>query len=150
MRGVVDEGILKELGQPTLNIQIDRERASLYNINVNDIQTVVANAIGGAAVTNLLKDEKTFDGRFNQMKQAQKKLMLIVPLALLGIFLLLVSAFGNFRDAFIVMINVPFAAIGGVIALHLAGETLSVSAFFGFFIAFWHCDSGRCDFDLLH
>jgi cobalt-zinc-cadmium resistance protein CzcA len=43
-----------------------------------------------------------------------------------------VSAFGNFRDAVIVMINVPFAASGGVIALHLAGETLSISAFFGF------------------
>ncbi|QWE25966.1 efflux RND transporter permease subunit [Polynucleobacter sp. AP-Ainpum-60-G11] len=228
VRGVADEGILKELGQPTLNIQIDRERAARYGINVNDIQTVVANAIGGAAVTNLLEDEKTFgiairlnegsrndiadighllvdspngasiplsmvatvqlsdgpffiyreagkryiaikfsvrhrdlgsavedaqflveknitlppnysiswDGQFNQMKQAQKKLMLIVPLALLGIFLLLVSAFGNFRDAVIVMINVPFAAIGGVIALHLAGETLSISAFFGFLSLF--------------
>ena len=228
VRGVADEGILKELGQPTLNIQIDRERAARYGINVNDIQTIVSNAIGGAAVTNLLEDEKTFgvairlsegsrndvadigrllvdspsgaaiplsmvatiqlsdgpffiyreagkryiaikfsvrnrdlgsavedaqflveknitlppnysiswDGQFNQMKQAQKKLMLIVPLALLGIFLLLVSAFGNFRDAVIVMINVPFAAIGGVIALHLAGETLSISAFFGFLSLF--------------
>lgn len=228
VRGVADEGILKELGQPTLNIQIDRERAARYGINVNDIETVVANAIGGAAVTNLLEDEKTFgiairlnegsrndiadighllvdspngasiplsmvatvqlsdgpffiyreagkryiaikfsvrgrdlgsavedaqflveknitlppnysiswDGQFNQMKQAQKKLMLIVPLALLGIFLLLVSAFGNFRDAVIVMINVPFAAIGGVLALHLAGETLSISAFFGFLSLF--------------
>ena len=228
VHGVADEGILKELGQPTLNIQIDRDRAARYGINVNDIQTVVANAIGGAAVTNLLEDEKTFgiairlnegsrndvsdishllvdapggasiplsmvatvqlsdgpffiyreagkryiaikfsvrnrdlgsavedaqflveknitlppnysiswDGQFNQMKQAQKKLMLIVPLALMGIFLLLVSAFGNFRDAFIVMINVPFAAIGGVIALHLAGETLSISAFFGFLSLF--------------
>ena len=70
------------------------------------------------------------------MKQAQKKLMIIVPLALLGIFLLLVSAFGNFRDAVIVMINVPFAAIGGVLALHLDGETLSISAFFGFLSLF--------------
>ena len=228
VRGVADEGILKELGQPTLNIQIDRDRAARYGINVNDIQTLVADAIGGAPVTSLLEDEKTFgiairlnegsrndvadisrllvdspdgkaiplsmvatvqltdgpffiyreagkryiaikfsvrnrdlgsavedaqflveknitlppnysiswDGQFNQMKQAQKKLMLIVPLALIGIFLLLVSAFGNFRDAFIVMINVPFAAIGGVIALHLAGETLSISAFFGFLSLF--------------
>jgi len=228
VRGVADEGILKELGQPTLNIQIDRDRAARYGINVNDIQTLVANAIGGTSVTSLLEDEKTFgiairlnegsrndvadirrllvdspdgraiplsmvatvqltdgpffiyreagkryiaikfsvrnrdlgsavedaqflveknitlppnysiswDGQFNQMKQAQNKLMLIVPLALLGIFLLLVSAFGNFRDAFIVMINVPFAAIGGVIALHLAGEALSISAFFGFLSLF--------------
>jgi len=228
VRGVADEGILKELGQPTLNIQIDRDRAARYGINVNDVQTLVANAIGGTAVTSLLEDEKTFgiairlnegsrndvadvsrllvdapdgkaiplsmvatvqlsdgpffiyreagkryiaikfsvrnrdlgsavedaqflveknitlppnysiswDGQFNQMKQAQRKLMLIVPLALIGIFLLLVSAFGNFRDAFIVMINVPFAAIGGVLALHLAGETLSISALFGFLSLF--------------
>ncbi len=60
VRGVADEGILKKLGQPTLNIQIDRERAARYGINVNDIQAVIANAIGGAAVTNLLEDEKTF------------------------------------------------------------------------------------------
>ena len=58
--GVADEGILKELGQPTLNIQIDREKASRYGINVNDIQTIVANAIGGTPITNLLEDEKTF------------------------------------------------------------------------------------------
>lgn len=228
VRGVTDEGILKELGQPTLNIQIDRIRAARYGVNVNDIQTVVANAIGGAAVTNLLEDEKIFgiavrlsessrndvsdiaqllvdtpsgqriplsmvaqielsdgpffiyreagkryiaikfsirgrdlgsavedaqflvernvtlpanysiswDGQFNQMKQAQKKLMVVVPLALVGIFLLLISAFGNVRDAVIVMINIPFAAIGGVIALHLANETLSISAFFGFLSLF--------------
>jgi cobalt-zinc-cadmium resistance protein CzcA len=60
VRGVEDAGILKELGQPTLNIQIDRERAARYGINMSDVQTVVANAIGGAAVTNLLEDEKTF------------------------------------------------------------------------------------------
>jgi cobalt-zinc-cadmium resistance protein CzcA len=78
----------------------------------------------------------SWDGQFNQMKQAQNKLMVIVPLALVGIFLLLIGAFGNIRDAVIVMINIPFAAIGGVVALHLASETLSISAFFGFLSLF--------------
>jgi cobalt-zinc-cadmium resistance protein CzcA len=228
VRGIEDENILKELGQPTLNIQIDRVAAARYGINVSDIQTVVANAIGGAPVSNFLEDEKTFgiavrlneasrndipdvarllidspngqkvplsmvanvqltdgpffiyreagrryiavifsvrgrdlggavedakylvetnvtlptnymiawDGQFNQMKAAQQKLMVIIPLTLLAIFLLLVAALGNLRDAVIVLINVPFAAIGGIIALHLGGETLSISALFGFLSLF--------------
>ena len=228
VRGIEDENILKELGQPTLNIQIDRDKAARYGVNVNDIQTVVANSIGGAPVTNFLEDEKTFgvavrlneasrndipdvsnllidtpngqkvplgmvasvkltdgpffiyreagkryiavifsvrgrdlggavedakylveknvalptnytiawDGQFNQMKAAQQKLMIIIPLTLVAIFLLLVTALGNFRDAVIVLINVPFAAIGGIIALHLGGETLSISALFGFLSLF--------------
>ena len=228
VRGIEDENILKELGQPTLNVQIDRVAAARYGINVNDIQTVVANAIGGASVSNFLEDEKTFgiairlneasrndipdvarllidtpngqkvplsmvanvqltdgpffiyreagrryiavifsvrgrdlgsavedakylveqnvelpanytiswDGQFNQMKAAQQKLMVIIPLTLLAIFLLLVAALGNIRDASIVLINVPFAAIGGIIALHLGGETLSISALFGFLSLF--------------
>ena len=228
VHGIEDENILKELGQPTLNIQIDREKSARYGINVNDIQTVVANSIGGAPVSNFLEGEKTFgiavrlneasrndlpdvtnllidtpsgqkiplgmvanvqltdgpffiyreagkryiavifsvrgrdlgsavedakylveknvalptnytiawDGQFNQMKAAQQKLMIIIPLTLVAIFLLLVTALGNFRDAVIVLINVPFAAIGGIIALHLGGETLSISALFGFLSLF--------------
>jgi cobalt-zinc-cadmium resistance protein CzcA len=77
-----------------------------------------------------------WDGQFNQMKAAQQKLMIIIPLTLVAIFLLLVTALGNFRDAVIVLINVPFAAIGGIIALHLGGETLSISALFGFLSLF--------------
>lgn len=228
VRGIEDESILKELGQPTLNIQIDRDRAARYGVNVADVQTMVANAIGGAPVSNFLEDEKTFgiavrlneasrndlpdvanllidtpsgarvplqmvanihltdgpffiyreagkryiavifsvrdrdlgsavedakylveknvalpanysiawDGQFNQMKAAQQKLMVIIPLTLVAIFLLLVTALGNARDAVIVLINVPFAAIGGIIALHLGGETLSISALFGFLSLF--------------
>jgi heavy metal efflux system protein len=228
VRGIEDESILRELGQPTLNIQIDRERAARYGVNVADVQTVVANAIGGAPVSNFLEDEKTFgiavrlnessrndlpdianllidtptgarvplgmvanveltdgpffiyreagkryiavifsvrdrdlgsavedakylveknvalpanysiawDGQFNQMKAAQQKLMIIIPLTLLAIFVLLVTALGSIRDAVIVLINVPFAAIGGIIALHLGGETLSISALFGFLSLF--------------
>ena len=228
VHGIEDENILKELGQPTLNIQIDREKSARYGVNVNDIQTVVANSIGGAPVSNFLEGEKTFgiavrlneasrndipdvtnllidtpsgqkiplgmvanvqltdgpffiyreagkryiavifsvrgrdlgsavedakylveknvslptnytiawDGQFNQMKAAQQKLMIIIPLTLVAIFLLLVTALGNFRDAVIVLINVPFAAIGGIIALHLGGETLSISALFGFLSLF--------------
>ena len=78
----------------------------------------------------------SWDGQFNQMKIAQKKLMMIVPLTLIAIFLLLYSAFGNYRDALVVLANVPFAAIGGILALHFAGETFSISAAIGFLSLF--------------
>ena len=58
-----------------------------------------------------------WDGQFNEMKVAQGKLMVIVPLTILVIFLLLYSTFGNFKDALMVVLNVPFAAIGGLLAL---------------------------------
>jgi len=78
----------------------------------------------------------TWDGQFNQMKVAQKKLMVIVPLTLLAISLLLYSAFGNFRDALVVLVNVPFAAIGGILILLLTGEIFSISAGIGFLSLF--------------
>ena len=56
-----------------------------------------------------------WDGQFNEMKVAQGKLMVIVPLTILVIFLLLYSTFGNFKDALMVVLNVPFAAIGGLL-----------------------------------
>lgn len=70
------------------------------------------------------------------MKVAQGKLMVIVPLTILVIFLLLYSTFGNFKDALMVVLNVPFAAIGGLLALHIANETLSISAGIGFLSLF--------------
>ena len=52
------------------------------------------------------------------------------------IFLLLYSTFGSFKDALMVVLNVPFAAIGGLLSLHIAGETLSISAGIGFLSLF--------------
>ena len=77
-----------------------------------------------------------WDGQFNEMKLAQRKLGLIIPVALAAIFVLLVLAFGRVRDAALVLINVPFAAIGGVAALYLAHEDLSISAGIGFLSLF--------------
>ncbi|MFI5303450.1 MAG: efflux RND transporter permease subunit [Nitrospiria bacterium] len=75
-------------------------------------------------------------GQFNQMREAQIKLAIIIPLTLLTIFLLLYTAFGHAGNAAIVILNVPFAAIGGIAALYLADETLSISAGIGFLSLF--------------
>jgi cobalt-zinc-cadmium resistance protein CzcA len=77
-----------------------------------------------------------WDGQFNEMKLAQRKLMVIIPLALVAIFVLLCLAFHGIKDATLVLINVPYAAIGGIVALYFAGEDLSISAGIGFLSLF--------------
>lgn len=226
--GVVDAGIFRALGQPTLNIEIDRAACARFGVNVSDLQNVVANAIGGGVATTVLEGERRVDvtvrlptsersnidklgvllvdapdgsriplnmlarieqangpffvyregakrymavkfgirdrdlgstvaeaqkriakevvlphgymlkwaGQFDQMKEAQKKLSLIIPATLGIIFLLLYFAFSNLRDAALVLLNVPFAAIGGIMALYFTGEDLSISAAIGFLSLF--------------
>lgn len=228
VRGIVDVGIFKELGQPTLNIEVNRENCARFGLNVSDVETLVVNAVGGNAQTSVLEGERTFDlamrlpeanrntiekighllvdtqdgqkiplsmvaniklgdgpffiyresgkryiaikfgvrgrdlgsavaeaqrvvnmnvtlsrgyhlqwdGQFNQMKEAQAKLAIIIPLTLLVIFLLLYTALGNVKDASVVILNVPFATIGGIAALHLAHQELSISAGIGFLSLF--------------
>lgn len=228
VRGTADVGIFRELGQPTLNVSVDRAAAARYGLNVADIEGLVTNAIGGNAATSVMEQERSFDlavrfpegqrnsvekirgmlvdtpdgqriplstvasvevadgpffiyretsqryiaikfgvrerdlgsavadaqarveaqvklprgyrikwdGQFNQMKDAQQKLAVIIPLTLLTIFLLLYTTFGNGKDAGLVLLNVPFAAIGGIAALYISGEELSISAGIGFLSLF--------------
>ena len=65
-----------------------------------------------------------------------KRLMLVVPLSILLIFVLLFDAFESFKDALIIISNIPFAMIGGIFALLISGIPLSVSAAIGFIALF--------------
>ena len=71
-------------------------------------------------------------GQFENQQRAAKRLMLVVPVALALIFHILFTTFGSVRQAAMVFVNIPFALIGGVFALLLAGEYLSVPASVGF------------------
>ena len=62
--------------------------------------------------------------------------MVIVPVAVLLIFILLYTAFGSVTDALVILLCVPFGAVGGALALNFTGETLSVSAIIGFVALF--------------
>lgn len=73
-----------------------------------------------------------FGGQFENEARAGKSLMIIVPAVLLGIFLILYSTFQNARQALLILLNVPFALIGGIFALFLSGFYLSVPASIGF------------------
>lgn len=74
----------------------------------------------------------TWGGQFENQKRATARLMIIVPLSLVGIFILLFWAFRSIRKALLILATVPFTLIGGLAALALAGLHLSISAAVGF------------------
>ena len=78
----------------------------------------------------------TYGGQFKNQQRAQAKLMIVVPISLALIFLLLYFAFESASQALLVMINVPLALIGGIIALFLTGQYLSVPGSIGFIALF--------------
>ena len=78
----------------------------------------------------------TWSGEFENQERAMQRLMLVVPLSVLMIFLLLFDAFKSFKDALIIICNIPFAMIGGIFALLFSGIPLSVSAAIGFIALF--------------
>jgi cobalt-zinc-cadmium resistance protein CzcA len=74
----------------------------------------------------------TWGGQFENQQRAAARLAVVVPVALALIFLLLFATFGSLRQALLVISNIPFAMIGGVLAMWLSGEYLSVPASVGF------------------
>ena len=77
-----------------------------------------------------------FGGQFKNQQRAQAKLMIVVPLSLLLIFLLLYFAFQSAGQALLIMLNVPMALIGGILALFVSGQYLSVPSSIGFIALF--------------
>ena len=71
-------------------------------------------------------------GQFENQQRAADRLSIVIPLAILMIFILLFSTFGSVRQALLVLANVPLALIGGVFAVWVSGEYLSVSSAVGF------------------
>lgn len=81
----------------------------------------------------------TWNGEFENQQRATKTLGRVVPLCLLAIFLILFITFGNVKDAVLTIMNVPFALIGGIMALHVTGINFSISAGIGFIALFGVC-----------
>ena len=77
-----------------------------------------------------------YGGQFENQQRAMQRLTLIVPLVFAGVFILLWMTFGAWRDALIIIINVPLALIGGIAGLLITGEYLSVPAAVGFIALF--------------
>jgi cobalt-zinc-cadmium resistance protein CzcA len=226
--GAADVGADQLIGQPQVQITIDRAAIARYGLTVFDVQQIIETALGGAAATQVLEGERTFDlvvklspravsdleairsipvfgsngerltlgavtsvdvrpgfariyreenarrtavkfsvrgrdlgsliaeakqkveaqvklpvgyhmewtGAFENQQRALRRLAVIVPITLIAIFFLLFVAFDSGQPAFLILLVVPFAAVGGLFALPLAGLNLSVSALVGFMALF--------------
>ncbi len=77
-----------------------------------------------------------YGGQFENQQRAQARLMIVVPLSLGLIFLLLFFAFNSVKQAALIMLNVPLAMIGGISALFISGQYLSVPGSIGFIALF--------------
>jgi cobalt-zinc-cadmium resistance protein CzcA len=75
-------------------------------------------------------------GEFGELKEAQRRLAVIVPLSLLLIIILLYSMFNSLRDSLLALTGIPFAVSGGILALYLTGLNFSISAAVGFISLF--------------
>lgn len=78
-------------------------------------------------------------GEFENQVRATKSLGQMVPISLIGIFILLFIMFGNIKDSLLVLANVPFAIIGGIMALHITGINFGISGGVGFIALFGIC-----------
>ncbi len=74
----------------------------------------------------------TWGGQFENQQRAAARLALVIPISLGLIFLVLFSTFGSIRQAVLILCNVPFAMVGGIVTLWLSGQYLSVPASVGF------------------
>lgn len=92
-----------------------------------------------AAITLPSGYKATWNGEFENQQRASATLARVVPLCLLVIFLILFVTYGNVKDAVLTIMNVPFALIGGILALHVTGINFSISAGIGFIALFGVC-----------
>jgi cobalt-zinc-cadmium resistance protein CzcA len=123
--------------------QISRDNASRriyvgFNVRGRDVQSTVneIEKILDAKLKLPAGYYYTYGGQFQNLLQAEKRLAIAVPVALLLIFFLLYITFHNMRNALLVFSAVPLSAIGGIVALLLRGMPFSISAGVGFIALF--------------
>lgn len=134
---------IRTLTGPSIVFRDDNERftAVKFSIRGRDMGSTIAEAQQkvNAAVQLDKGYEMKWAGDFENQQRATKRLTQVVPVSLLIIFLILFIMFGNIRDAGMVLLNVPFAIIGGIAALLITGTNFSISAGIGFIALFGIC-----------
>jgi cobalt-zinc-cadmium resistance protein CzcA len=112
-----------------------------FSIRERDLGSTIAEAQGKVDKNVKLPEGYRigWTGEFENQVRATKRLTQVVPISLTMIFILLFIMFGNVREAALVLINVPFALIGGILALHLTGINFGISAGVGFIALFGIC-----------
>ncbi|PLY39708.1 CusA/CzcA family heavy metal efflux RND transporter [Janthinobacterium sp. ROICE36] len=120
-------------------VKIDREMGSRYsvviaNVSGRDLVGFVNEAKASVAKTLTLPTgyRITWGGQFENQRRAAARLSVVVPVALGLIFIVLFSTFRSVRQALLILSIIPFALVGGIVALWVTGEYLSVPASVGF------------------
>ena len=120
-------------------VKIDREMGNRYAVVISNVKgrdlvgfVEEAKARVASQVTLPTGYSLTWGGQFENQQRAAARLTLVVPLAMGFIFLILFTTFRSVRQALLVLSNVPFALVGGIVALWVTGEYLSVPASVGF------------------
>lgn len=231
VEGIEDLGVIRNIGQPELRIELNESRLARYGVAKEDVQSIIEMAIGGKSASLLYEDERKFNimvryessfrrgedeigkirvpakdgsmipireqadirsitgpliiyrdnharfcavkfsvrgrdmgtavaeaqrkvakqvrlsegytlkwtGDFENQQRATKRLAQVVPVSIVIIFVILFVLFGNARDAGLVLLNVPYAAVGGILALLLTRFNFSISAGIGFIALFGIC-----------
>ena len=130
---------LAKLERDSGPVKIERELGSRYsvviaNVTGRDLVGFVEEARAKVAQEVKLPTgyRVAWGGQFENQQRAAARLILVVPASLGFIFIILFSTFGSVRQALLVLSNIPFALVGGIVALWATGEYLSVPASVGF------------------
>jgi cobalt-zinc-cadmium resistance protein CzcA len=127
-------------GQSTITRESNKRHLTVkLNLRGRDLSSFLSEAqskIGEKVPYDHEKYEIVWGGQFENQARAQQRLAVILPLVLGLIFLLLYGAFGTLRHAALILVSVPLALLGGMVALHLRGMTLNVSSAVGFIALF--------------
>jgi cobalt-zinc-cadmium resistance protein CzcA len=131
---------LEEVVGPRQITREDNQRFVTVQCNVldRDIGSFVeeAQAVLEASVDLPPGYVVTWGGQFRLQQEANRRLAVVVPVTLLAVLLLLYASFQSWKSALLILLNIPLALVGGVAALALAGENLSVPASVGFIALF--------------
>lgn len=123
--------------------QISREQNQRYitiqlNVRGRDIGGFVeeADAAIQEAVTLPAGYLATFGGQFELAQAANRRLMIVIPITLVLILGMLFASFGSVKEALLILLNIPLALVGGLVALLITGQSLSVPSSVGFIALF--------------
>ena len=123
--------IAHEQGHRQLTIRIDNQGRAL-----SDYLADAQDRIGKAVTFDPQKYRLEWAGQFENQQRAQARLVLVMGLVLAVMAILLFAEFGNLRQALLVLAVVPLATLGGLISLHIKGETLNIATAVGFIALF--------------
>jgi len=134
---------ISEINNTTGPILIFRDNntrfvALKFSVRGRDMGSAIAEAQAKVDAAIRLPKGYTIEwqGDFENQQRASRQLGFVVPISLILIFFILFVLFGNVTDAGLILLNVPFAIIGGILALHFTGTNFSISAGIGFIALF--------------